>query len=313
MNAIGPDQAELVVGLVNNMTGPALRAADIQFTGLLHAAGTGLRLRLRRFAAGPVAHPGYEPIDALWRTRLDGLIVTGAEPQAASILDEPAWPLLATLVDWAPAHTRACIWSCLAAHAAVFRLDGLTRRRLPEKLSGVFQCTRAADSDLVAHAPASWPVPHSRFNDLDLGALERAGYTILSRGPGWDDGRGADAFEKRAGSSAFLLLQGHPEYAADGLMREYRRDLRRYLDGARGGWPKPPSSYFNAETEAALARLAALGPGPETMAALDAAVDAVPAPRWRPHSVRLFGAWLAALAAETTVAPRWSVHGPVGP
>ncbi len=306
MFARGPDGggggggADLVIGLVNNTPPAALRATEAQFAGLLRAAARGRRIRLRCFAAGAVADPHYEGLDALWRSRLDGLIVTGAEPQAAAMTQEPAWPLLARLTDWAAANTDAAIWSCLAAHAAVFRLDGLARRRLPRKLSGVFACARAADHALVADAPTHWPVPHSRHNDLDAAALQAAGYLILSRGPGTTDADGADSFEKPAGRSLFLMLQGHPEYAADTLLQEYRRDVRRFLTGRRVDWPPSPEGYFDAATGAALTDLQARAAGrpvTELLAALDEIAKA-PAPYWQPAAVRLYAGWLADLAAR---------------
>ena len=291
MNAFTPGRVltgEATIGLVNNLPEAASAAADAQFTFLLQVASRGRPVRLRRFAPAASGRAGYEPIESLWRSRLDGLIVTGAEPRAERMTDEPSWPLLARLVDWAAAHTQAAIWSCLAAHAAVFRLDGVARRRLPTKLSGVFTCRRANDHALLEEAPPAWPVPHSRCNDVDVTALERAGYTILSRGPGRGRDDGADAFAKAAGRSTFLMMQGHPEYAADTLMREYCRDARRWRDG--GHRPVPPSCYFDAETEAVLA-------GAPDPAACLAAIEAVrtPPPRWLPDSVRLFETWLSGL------------------
>ncbi len=295
MNAIAaskcPAPPELVVGLVNNMPQAAFAATDRQFFSLLQAGASGRRVRLRRFAADPTP-AGYEPIDRLWSQRLDGLVVTGAEPQAETMEDEPSWDLLARLVDWAADHTRATIWSCLAAHAAVFRLDGVTRRRLPQKLSGVFTCRRAGPHALLENAPTAWPVPHSRFNDLDTDDLERAGYTILSRGPGRAETDGADAFVKPVGASVFLMLQGHPEYTADTLLREYRRDLRRWLQGADR--PAAPSSYFPLETEALLSQSS---DPTSCLAVLECVPE--PAPNWLPHSVTLYRSWLASMNART--------------
>jgi homoserine O-succinyltransferase/O-acetyltransferase len=42
-----------------------------------------------------------------------------------------------------------------------------------------------------------------------------------------------------------VFFQGHPEYDADSLLREYRRDVGRYLRGERGTYPEPPQGYFN--------------------------------------------------------------------
>lgn len=298
MNAIAgamePQAAAPVVGLVNNMSAAAFVATDAQFVSLLQATSAERPLQLRRFAppgamslgAGSL---GYEAIAALWPSRLDGLIVTGAEPKSVSITDEPSWKLMARLVDWAADHTHSAIWSCLAAHAAVFRLDGVARRRAAAKISGVFACRGTGAHRLLDGAPPAWPVPHSRFNDLDAEALARAGYRILAQAA-----VGVDMFGKQAGRSAFLMLQGHPEYAADTLYREYRRDLRRWAEGAAA--PMPPEGYFDAPTQA---RLGAAADAATCLAAIEVARP--PAAHWRPHGVRLFRAWLARLR-ENTVA-----------
>ena len=49
-----------------------------------------------------------------------------------------------------------------------------------------------------------------------------------------------------------MFLQGHPEYEADTLMREYRRDVGRFLRGERELYPREPANYFSAEAETLL-------------------------------------------------------------
>ncbi|HYK25434.1 MAG TPA: homoserine O-succinyltransferase, partial [Steroidobacteraceae bacterium] len=185
----------MIIGLVNNMPDAALQATERQFTELLDLASShdAEPVSVRWFAIPEVARgPAglahirrhYEDVSRLWCERIDGLIVTGAEPKASSIEEERYWPTLAKLIEWAAARTYSSLWSCLAAHAAVFRLDGIRRRRLPEKLSGVIPCEKATEHPLVAGLPACWAMPHSRLNDLPEEALVGSGYEVLSRLPG---------------------------------------------------------------------------------------------------------------------------------
>jgi homoserine O-succinyltransferase len=162
-------------------------------------------------------------------------------------VDEPYWPTLTKLVDWAGEHAIPTIWSCLAAHAAVLHLDGIKRRPFREKLSGVFDCTKAADHAIVAGAASRWRVPHSRYNELPEDALASGGYCIVSR----LQGAGADMFVKQR-SSLFLFVQGHLEYDSRALFREYRRDIRRFLSGERDSYPEMPSGYFDEKVAVAL-------------------------------------------------------------
>ena len=250
------DSDPIVVGLVNNMPDAALQRTEQQFRELLAAVNCGVAVTWRLFSVPQVPRgeagrlylaQSYDDIEALWTTRIDGLIVTGNEPRTPVLTDEPYWPMLAKLVDWAEGHTISTIWSCLAAHAAVLHLDGIARRPLPEKLSGIFECSKAENHAILEHAPSRWGVPHSRHNELPEEALTAQGYCIVSRSPK----AGADMFVKHR-RSLFIFLQGHPEYDAAALLREYRRDSGRFLAGERDSYPQIPCGYFDEETTSAL-------------------------------------------------------------
>jgi len=229
----------IVIALVNNMPDTALHATETQFQGLLAAAAGQrvVRLRLSSFPELPrtgeaVEHIArtYWPIDELLAARPDALIVTGTEPRAPRLTDEPYWQRSVQLLEWAEAHTAASVWSCLAAHAAVLSLDGIERQRLAHKRCGVYQHNILAGHPLLAGVSAPLPMPHSRWNELPAEKLRAAGYTLLT----WSDENGADAFVRHQ-RSMLLFFQGHPEYEATTLLKEYRRDVGRYLRGEQAG------------------------------------------------------------------------------
>jgi homoserine O-succinyltransferase len=303
------DDSDLVIGLVNNMPLAAVRTTDAQFRALLAKASQGWNLRLRFFVVPGFPgqpddrfFPGrhYEDLNALWGSRLDGLIVTGTEPRADSMEDEPYWPWLARLVDWAGDNTISTVWSCFAAHAAVYRLDGLNRLSLPGKLSGVFECTKLVEHTLLSESPSRWVVPHSRQNSLDEAALRDKDYITLSRAPDV----GADLFIKQVRESLFVMVQGHPEYGSDSLLLEYRRDIRRYLAGQRDLYPEMPEGYFDPHAMAAFAELRALlcrQPNIEDLPLVDAVIRTVTPPHdWDAHAVRLYSGWLSYLMSRKT-------------
>ncbi|MGH8218525.1 MAG: homoserine O-succinyltransferase MetA [Steroidobacteraceae bacterium] len=293
----------MIVGLVNNMPDGALRATERQFTELLDLASSSYaeRLTVRWFSIpeiprGPAgfAHvrQHYEDLSKLWREPVDGLVVTGAEPKAASFEAEPYWPAFAQLIEWADHNTHSTIWSCLAAHAAVYRDDGIVRRRLPAKLSGIFACHKTGEDPLLAGLPPRWSIPHSRLNDLPEEPLVAAGYRVLSTLP---DG-GIDMFSKR-GKSLFLFMQGHPEYECGSLLREYQRDIGRYLHGERDSYPQIPSNYFD---EAMIAKLEDFQRDvlerrdPALLAKLPVVDPRDEPPRsWHEPAVRLYENWLS--------------------
>ncbi|MBV9862912.1 MAG: homoserine O-succinyltransferase [Alphaproteobacteria bacterium] len=295
----------LTIGLVNNMPDAALRTTERHFRELLGAAAEDVPVCLRLFALPELprgeigrAHiaQNYERLDTLWTGEIDGLIVTGTEPRSPHLMDEPYWPALARLVDWAQGSTLSTIWSCLAAHAAVLQLDGIERTAFPEKLSGVFPCAKSSGHPIMAETPAIWSVPHSRYNDLPEAALAGAGYEILSRSPR----AGVDIFA-REGRSLFVFFQGHPEYDAGALLREYRRDVGRFLAGERESFPELPFGCFDEADRAAFdafRKQALRDRRSDGMPAFPAITSDPTTSPWRTTAVRIYANWLSLLAAR---------------
>ncbi len=247
----------LTIGLVNNMPDSALQATERQFMHLLRAAAGNACIRFHCFSLPSVSRSQtaqrhverqYTDIADLGRLRIDGLIVTGAEPDAATLPEEPFWQDLTDIIDWAKTNTRSTIWSCLAAHAAVLHLDGIERRRLDAKCSGIYDCARLTESWLTQDVPSPLKVSHSRLNELRADDLAATGYQLLTA----SSEAGVDIFVKQL-RSQFFFFQGHPEYDALSLEREYLRDISRFLAGERDTYPAVPASYFDVETEARLA------------------------------------------------------------
>lgn len=296
----------LDIGLVNNMPGKALQATERQFLTLLESAAHGVHVRLSLYALPDVPRTDmgqqridsfYSGIEDLWDRHFDGLIVTGTQPRAADLRDEPYWPNLSRLIDWAEQNVHSAIWSCLAAHAAVLHIDGIARRRLTEKRFGLFDCHRISEYNLTAGLPARFVMPHSRWNDLPEDELEGCGYRVLTQ----CHNGGADSFVKQR-KSLFVFLQGHPEYDANTLLLEYLRDVGQYLKRETEGYPALPCCYFDSETANALAAIgerAIRDPRPELLADLRASLNATNlANTWHSAAVHIYRNWLSYLSAQ---------------
>jgi homoserine O-succinyltransferase len=308
----------VVIGLVNNMPDAALESTEAQFSGLVRAAASArtVRLRFTSFAELPRGTEArariarsYWPLETLLAAAPDALIVTGTEPIAPRLREEPYWPRLAALLDWADAHTAGSIWSCLAAHAAVEHFDGIGRRRLPEKRCGVYHHSLLTGHPLLAGVAAPLAMPHSRWNELPIEALRAAGYEVLSSSPE----TGADAFVRR-GRSLMLFFQGHPEYEDTTLLKEYRRDVGRYLNGQQPHYPTVPRDYLSTAASASLEGFRERAHAQRTpeligefpFAAAAAGLDAP----WRPAAVAIYRNWLDLIAAARThSAPEVSLAG----
>jgi homoserine O-succinyltransferase/O-acetyltransferase len=295
---------ELAIGLINNMPDAALEATEQQFLSLLDASSGRMTVRLRLLALPEVPRGDagrqrlellYSDIGELWTSRLDGLIVTGAEPCAADLRDEPYWTSLMHVLEWTEDNAVSAVWSCLAAHAVVLRLSGIRRRRSAEKCSGVFSCAKVGTHPLTEGIPAQFLVPHSRFNGLPEDEIVAAGFRVLARSPEV----GVDMFVKD-GNSPLLFAQGHPEYDAYTLLREYRRDIRRFLRGEVETYPSMPRGYFDEDSAANFREFreqALADRSEDTLKQLWASCpEPVLSNNWRASATRLYKNWLSLLA-----------------
>jgi homoserine O-succinyltransferase/O-acetyltransferase len=245
----------LHLALINNMPDPALEDTELQFFELLDAASgaTPVYLRLYSLTGVPRTDRGqrhlstfYFEFDDLWKTPLDGVIITGTEPHHPDLRNEPYWGLMAEVFDWAARNTTSAILSCLAAHASVLHLDGIPRHRLADKQFGVFEAAKNCEHPLMNGIQNPLRLPHSRWNEVRANELSAAGYNLLTSSPL----AGVDVFVKKIRQSLFLHFQGHPEYGSEALFKEYRRDIRRFLRAERDTYPTMPHAYFDrASTE----------------------------------------------------------------
>ncbi|MGA2552057.1 MAG: homoserine O-succinyltransferase [Burkholderiaceae bacterium] len=303
----GRNPDALVIALVNLMPDAALECAERQYRDLLGAASGKRKVVMKLFTLSEIERGEsamarirscYEPLDALWHGGYDALIVTSTEARAAALFEEPYWESLTKLVQWAEDHTTSAIWSGLAAHATVQYLDGIERRRLRDKLSGVFGCKKASDHALLEGLRSRWLVPHCRCFDLPEAELVTRGYEVLSKAPDV----GVDMFMKQRKRSLFLFLQGHPEFDARALFREFRRDSLRFLNRERLDFPQMPRGYFDDRSVMILEGIrerALQHRDPELIldfSAAEARGQFLHA--WRESSIQIYANWFAALAAR---------------
>jgi homoserine O-succinyltransferase len=98
-----------------------------------------------------------------------------------------------------------------------------------------------------------------------------------------------------------VFLQGHPEYDSAVLLKEYRRDVHRFLEGQYGCYPSMPRNYFG---EGARQRLEAfrehvLSNGmAEPLAFPFLPEHLMPAHTWRHGAVRFYRNWLSIMGAS---------------
>jgi len=252
----GAANSSVEIAFVNNMPDSAFEETERQFIGLLDSAARELddvAVRSRRYwlpglerteAIKERIARDYSPLQRIYEEQPDGLIVTGTEPLTDDLRTESYWEALTELIGWAEGNTASVLLYCLAAHAAALLFDGIERHALAVKCSGVFVQAIRTDHPLTAGLGTLVHMPHSRLNDLPSSLLQADGYSNLieSQEMNWT------VAVKDRGSCTFVLVQGHPEYSTTSLLREYRRDLQRFLRGERSAVPAMPLGYFDEES-----------------------------------------------------------------
>jgi homoserine O-succinyltransferase/O-acetyltransferase len=304
------------IGLINNMPDSALVPTERQLFDLLAAAAGEAVVRLHLYAmdATPRSEWGrdyvrrfYLGIDDLFESNLDGIIVTGAEPTTERLTDEPYWNSFIQVIDWAKENTTSSVYSCLAVHGAVQHLDGVERHPLANKCIGLFQQAKVAHHALMKGVPETLRIPHSRWNEVRERDLIQSGYSVLTK----SERAGVDCFIKQQRRSLFVYFQGHPEYEAQSLLGEYRRDIGRFLRREHEIYPNMPQGYFDIVAEedlTAFKREAFASRRPELLANFP--VDRLARDlknTWQVPARRIYRNWISYLSSQRAQRPRLAV------
>ncbi len=176
---------------------------------------------------------------------LDALIITGANVANPSLDQESFWKPLMEVVAWADENVSSILCSCLATHALVKYRHGINRQRLPRKQWGVYgHRISEPGHPLMRGINTRFDAPHSRYNEITRSQLNEAGLTVLveSDEAGVHLAVSPDQFH-------IVYFQGHPEYNANSLLKEYKREVVRYFNRERDSAPRYPEHYFPKEAD----------------------------------------------------------------
>ncbi len=242
------DIRELHIGILNIMPDAALEATERQFMRLVGSCNRIAQFHIHLFSfpempRGAVAKARidryYECFSDLQHEGLDALILSGANPVQARIEEEPFWQPLLEVVDWAREHTCSVMCSCLATHAVVQHLWGIHRYALADKRWGVYSNRIRHPHPLVANINTRFDAPHSHVYEVNKEQLAEKGLITLASSEEADMHLAVSPDGLR-----FVFFQGHPEYDAVSLLKEYKREVIRYIEGVRNQYPPFPEHYF---------------------------------------------------------------------
>lgn len=299
---------DIRIGLLNLMPDAALQATERQFMRLVGARDEAANLFVIPFAVRAdyradvaLAHidAHYSTFDTLRETGLDALIITGANPAASDITTEAFWEPMLEVIEWGRTNVASVLCSCLATHAIMHHYHDAPRTELVQRQWGVYpHAIIDPDHPLLLGVDAPVIAPHSHRYAVSREEMERAGIRVLadSREAGVHLAVGEDG-------SNFVLFQGHPEYDAISLLKEYKREVQRFLTGSRQTYPRFPEHYFDAAAKRCLDAYekqvtesefeqATIPPFPEDEIA--AYCDNT----WADAGIRVYANWLAGVAAK---------------
>ena len=256
-DALQQDIRELHIGLLNMMPDAALEATERQFFRLIGESNQIAQFYLHPFTIPnlPRGKEGqahieqyYETFEQIKREGLDALIITGANVTGPELSTQPFCQPLIDVIDWAYENVTSTLCSCLATHAVLEFRYGQKRRPLGFKRWGVYSHKVVnRQHPLVVGVNTRFDVPHSRFNQVDRAQFEAAKLHVLaeSQEAGVHLAVSEDQFR-------LIFFQGHPEYDAISLLKEYKREIVLFFNNARSDYPPVPQHYLSKQSCAIL-------------------------------------------------------------
>ena len=256
--ALSQEVRELHIGLLNMMPDKALEATERQFFRLVGQSNQIARFYLHPFTLEELqrSREGREHVRKYYKSfgqirsdGLDALIITGANVVDPALDRQEFWNPLIEVVNWAYDNVTSILCSCLATHAVLQFRYRQRRVALPAKCWGVYSHRVVERSHpLVAGMNTRFDVPHSRFNAVTPQQFAAAGLKVLAQ----SDEVGVHLAASEDGLR-LVFFQGHPEYDANSLFKEYKREVLRYFSGETDAYPPYPDNYFSLQTRAILA------------------------------------------------------------
>ncbi len=251
------DIRELHIGLLNMMPDKALAATERQFFRLVGESNQIAQFYVHPFTIKELVRSSegqarvdkyYKSFEQIKNDGLDALIITGANVTGSELSEQCFWKPLNKIVDWAYENVTSTLCSCLATHTVLQFRYGQKRSLLPEKKWGVYpHRVTNKKHPLVTGVNTRFDVPHSRFNEIRKDQFEEAKLKILVESTESDVhiAVSEDGFR-------FVFFQGHPEYDSISLLKEYKREVGKYIQSKTDDYPSMPENYFSLQSRAIL-------------------------------------------------------------
>ncbi len=179
----------------------------------------------------------YCLFDDVKHKQYDGLIVTGAPLALMDYHQVSFWDKICEVFDWAEKNVTSTMFSCWAAHAALYHHYGLQRHLRKQKLSGVYQHQPCDPKEQLTRGFEDvFNVPHSRY-----GYINKEDYLSIPALNIIAESKDAGVYLVASENKQQVYLTGHPEYDASTLHEEFTRD------NASKGEAILPENYYPSD------------------------------------------------------------------
>ena len=214
------------VAILNLM--PNKIETEVQILRMLSNTPLQINIDFIRIHANESKHTPKEHLDNFYclfddikDTQYDGLIITGAPLALMEYEKVTFWDKICEVFDWAENNVTSTMFSCWAAHAALYHYYGLNRHLRKKKLSGVYQHSPVDPKEQLTRGfEEFFNVPHSRY-----GYIDKSDYLSVPELKIIAESEDAGVYVVASKNKQQVYLTGHPEYDATTLDEEYHRDL----------------------------------------------------------------------------------------
>jgi len=230
-DALREDIRALRIGILNIMP----KAQTYEFS-LLQPLGRSvmqiepiwIRLRTHTYTSSDQTHLDklYVPFEeAVARSRLDGLIVTGAPVEEIPFEAVSYWEEIKRILKYARRNVTSTLGICWGG-LALAKYLGIDKTAYDKKVFGVYKTVNLNRDHPITGEMDDWFwCPQSRHSGIDDAVLEHereaGSINLLAHA----EGAGYVIFE--SADNRFLIHLGHPEYEPTRLVEEYSRDAAK--------------------------------------------------------------------------------------
>ena len=220
-----------------------------------------MKLRSHTSKNTPIEHMMmfYRDFESMRNEKFDGMIITGAPLGKVPFEEVKYWDTLVEIMKWSKDHVTCTMFNCWAVQAALNVFYDLPKQTRQVKLSGVYRHRRSTSSDpLIRGFDDYFLAPHSRFANFETKYIEEnTDLEILA------DSDETGVYLAVSPDRRQVFVTGHPEYDAQTLDNEFRRDINAGLN------PAIPVNYY-------------LNNDPQN----------IPLCTWKSHAYLLFANWI---------------------